>query len=91
MVLPGIAPAVFVAKWKAFAGNERSGYASHFDDLCDLLGHLKPAAADPSQQRFCFQRAVMQDIGRIGFADVYYEGRFGWEYKGNHKDLDAAY
>ena len=26
-----------------------------------------------------------------GFADVWYRGRFAFEYKGKHKDLDAAY
>src|SRR5947208_10273115 len=29
--------------------------------------------------------------GDQGYADVWYQGHFGWEYKGKHKDLKAAY
>ncbi len=28
--------------------------------------------------------------GGQGWADVWYKGRFAWEYKGKHKDLDRA-
>jgi type II restriction/modification system DNA methylase subunit YeeA len=83
--------AEFVAKWKPYQGKETAGYISHFDDLCRLLGHETPAAADPAQSFFCFQKAVQKDTGRPGFADVFYRLHFGWEYKGNHRDLDAAY
>jgi hypothetical protein len=83
--------ATFVNKWSKFAGKETSGYTSHFDDLCALMAHETPTAADPSASFFCFQRFVAQRDGRPGFADVFYSRHFGWEYKGNHKDLDAAY
>lgn len=30
-------------------------------------------------------------VGSKGWADVWWKGRFGWEYKGKHWDLKAAY
>ena len=89
--LPSLQAAEFVKKWEPFSGKETSGYVSHFDDLCRLLGHETPAEMDPTQTFFCYQRHVPKDTGRQGFADVYYQGYFGWEYKGKHKDLEAAY
>lgn len=29
--------------------------------------------------------------GGQGFADVWWRGKFAWEYKGRHKDLGAAF
>jgi hypothetical protein len=84
-------PQEFVAKWKRANLSERSAYQQHFLDLCDVLGQDKPAAADPEGAFYTFERGVSKTDGGKGWADVWYRGRFGWEYKGKHKDLDAAY
>ncbi|MPZ49318.1 MAG: class I SAM-dependent DNA methyltransferase [Dehalococcoidia bacterium] len=86
-----MSPADFVAKWRPVSGKEMSAYMSHFDDLCRLIGHETPIQADPSASFFCFQKYACKDTGQPGFADVYYQRYFGWEYKGNHADLDRAY
>ena len=46
---------------------------------------------DPTGQWFTFQKGVTKTDGGKGFADVWRRGYFGWEYKGKHKDLGAAY
>ncbi|MHB8629573.1 MAG: type IIL restriction-modification enzyme MmeI, partial [Aggregatilineales bacterium] len=46
---------------------------------------------DPQGTQFTFEKQVVKSDGRPGRADVWYKGRFAWEYKGKHKDLDAAY
>ena len=47
--------------------------------------------ADSSQDWYCFERYVDRTLGGKGFADVWRKGRFGWEYKGAHANLAAAY
>src|SRR5438034_5587169 len=84
-------PHEFIAKWKKANLSERSAYQQHFLDLCELLGQPKPAAADPVGDRYCFERGVTKTEGEKGWADVWMQGHFGWEYKGKHKDLVAAY
>ncbi len=37
----------FIQKWSRVSLTERSASQQHFLDLCELLGHPKPAAADP--------------------------------------------
>src|SRR5262245_27061855 len=66
-------------------------YQQHFLDLCDLLDEKKPAEVDPTGQWFTFQKGLTTTEGKKGFADVWRRGCFGWEYKGKHKDLKAAY
>ena len=60
-----------------------------------MLGHPTPAEADPTGESFAFERSVEKGSpgsgGGKGFADVFYRGRFAWEYKGRHADLAAAY
>lgn len=63
----------------------------HFLDPCEPLGHPKLAADDPTGERFCFDRGAKKLGGEDGWADVWKKGLFGWEDKGKHKDLDAAY
>ncbi len=84
-------PHEFIAKWQEANLSERSAYQQHFLDLCDLLGQPKPAEADPDGAWYTFERGVRKTTGQKGWADVWMRGRFGWEYKGKHKDLDAAY
>ncbi len=82
---------LFVAKWKAASLSERSSYQQHFLDLCSLLDVTPPAEEDPTGASFTFEKGVTKADGGKGFADVWRRGCFGWEYKGKHKDLDAAY
>jgi hypothetical protein len=81
----------FVAKWKKADLKERSAAQEHFIDLCSVLGHPTPAESDPIGATYCFERGAAKRGGGEGFADVWKQGFFGWEYKGKHKDLEAAY
>jgi len=80
----------FVRKWRKADLSERSASQQHFLDLCELVGHPKPAEADPTGESFTFERGARKRSGGDGWADVWKKGFFGWEYKGRHKDLDAA-
>ncbi|HUY90253.1 MAG TPA: DNA methyltransferase [Pirellulales bacterium] len=84
-------PQEFIAKWQRVNLTERSACQQHFLDLCDLLVQPKPAAADPEGAWYTFERGVSKTGGGQGWADVWMRGHFGWEYKGKHKDLAAAY
>jgi type II restriction/modification system DNA methylase subunit YeeA len=81
----------FIAKWRQVELKERSAAQEHFIDLCRLVGHPTPVELDPTGDTFCFERGVSKHGGGDGFADVWKRGFFGWEYKGKHKDLNAAY
>ncbi len=83
-------PALFIAKWRAVELKERSAAQSHFNDLCALLGVDNPTTADPKGDWFTFEKGASKTSGGKGWADVWRKGCFGWEYKGRHKDLDAA-
>jgi type II restriction/modification system DNA methylase subunit YeeA len=84
-------PAEFITKWSKVELTERSAAQQHFLDLCEMLGHAKPAEADPAGESFTFERGASKHGGGEGWADVWKRGFFGWEYKGKHKDLAAAY
>ncbi len=84
-------PQEFIAKWQPVELTERSACQQHFLDLCELLGQPKPAAADPEGAWYCFERGVSKNDGGNGWADVWMQNHFGWEYKGKHKNLDTAY
>jgi len=81
----------FIRRWKDSELTERQGSQSHFIDLCGILNEQDPAAADPKGDDYCFDRHVNKTGDDKGFADVWKRGFFGWEYKGKHKDLKAAY
>ena len=81
----------FIAKWRASELKESSAAHEHFIDLCRLLGEPTPAEDDPSGTRYCFERGARKDTGGRGWADVWKRHCFAWEYKGKHKDLDAAF
>jgi type II restriction/modification system DNA methylase subunit YeeA len=81
----------FIQKWSRVSLTERSASQQHFLDLCEVLGHPKPAAADPKGEWFTFEKGASKRGGGEGWADVWKRGFFGWEYKGRHKDLEAAY
>ncbi|MCX6096835.1 MAG: hypothetical protein NT125_09070 [Candidatus Bipolaricaulota bacterium] len=86
-----ISPQEFVAKWRQSSLKEASAAQEHFIDLCRLIGHPTPAEADPEGTWFCFERGASKISGGEGWADVWKKGFFAWEYKGKHKDLEAAY
>ncbi|HYG81532.1 MAG TPA: type IIL restriction-modification enzyme MmeI, partial [Pyrinomonadaceae bacterium] len=81
----------FIHKWQKNTRTERSASQEHFLDLCEVFNHPKPAEADPSGESFTFERGAAKHGGGRGWADVWKRGHFGWEYKGKHKDLAAAY
>jgi hypothetical protein len=85
-----VTPHEFIQKWQAVALSERSACQQHFLDLCNLLAQPKPAA-DPAGTWYTFERGVSKTGGGQGWADVWLRNHFGWEYKGKHKDLAAAY
>jgi hypothetical protein len=78
-------------KWRRAELTERSAAQQHFLDLCELLDHPKPAEVDPRASSSPSRRAPPSAAARDGWADVWKRGYFAWEYKGRHKDLDAAY
>lgn len=86
-----ITPVDFVRKWKGVQLKERSASQSHFNDLCELIGHPTPIEDDPIGERFTFEKGASKASGGEGWADVWKRGYFGWEYKGKHADLDKAY
>lgn len=88
---PGLTPAQFAAKWRGITTGERASAQTHFGDLCRLLDQPTPHEADPTGTLYGFEKALEKTGGGSGFADVWKQGFFGWEYKGKRKDLRAAY
>ena len=93
-------PAQFIAKWSPVDLPERAASQEHFIDLCRLLGQPTPAEHDATGAEYTFEKGVaVTDAasrgskGAGGFADVWWRGKFGWEYKrkGEHRDLTDAY
>jgi type II restriction/modification system DNA methylase subunit YeeA len=81
----------FIRCWRDSELSERAGAQSHFNDLCDILNEPHPAHADPKGSQYTFEKHVNKIGDDKGFADAWKRGFFGWEYKGPHKDLKAAY
>lgn len=81
----------FVGRWQNCALSERSAAQPHFIDLCNVLGQPTPTSVDQEGDTYTFEKGVTKTTGDHGFADVWMRGYFAWEYKGKHKDLDAAY
>ncbi len=97
---PAPNPAQFVAKWKPIELSERAASQSHFNDLCELLGQPSPTDYDATGDEYTFEKGVVPSggasrgaAGDYGFADVWWRGKFAWEYKrkGRHRDLTEAY
>ncbi|MBX3505646.1 MAG: class I SAM-dependent DNA methyltransferase [Parvibaculum sp.] len=84
-------PEEFVAKWKASTLTERAASQSQFNDLCRMLGEPTPTEADPSGATYAFEKGASKATGAGGWADVWKQGFFAWEYKGKGKDLNAAF
>ena len=88
-----LTPQEFIDKWKRTQLTERSACQQHFIDLCDVVGHAKPAQLDPTGDWFTFERGVTTTDDKQGWADVWKKGCFAFEYKrkDKHKDLKSAY
>ncbi|NIA21574.1 MAG: class I SAM-dependent DNA methyltransferase, partial [Anaerolineaceae bacterium] len=93
-------PAKFIAKWQATSLPERAASCEHFIDLCRLLGQPTPAEHDATGAEYTFEKGVAVtgpaskgSKGAGGYADVWWKGKFGWEYKrkDKYKTLDEAY
>ena len=89
--MPSLSLPEFVQRWKASTLSERSAAQTHFIDLCEILEQPHPAAADQTGESYTFEKHVLTNDDSKGFADVWKRGYFGWEYKGKHHDLSAAY
>ena len=92
--------AQFIAKWSPVTLSERAASQEHFIDLVRLLGQATPAEHDATGAEYTFDKGVTVTApaskgskGESGFADVWWRGKFGWEYKrkDKHKDLIDAY
>ena len=84
-------PETFVAKWTANTRSERAAAQEHFIDLCRLLDEPTPNEADPDGNEYAFEKGAGKTTGGDGWADVWKRNHFAIEYKGKHKDLNAAY
>ena len=83
--------AAFAAKWLESERRERASSQEHFIDLCRMLGVSTPNDP-PASPDYTFESGTERlSTGGKGWADVWKRGRFGWEYKGAHADLAAAY
>jgi len=82
--------AEFIRVCRASTLTERSGSQSHFIALCRLLGIKPPLEEDPRGEWFAFEKGAKKTGGGDGWADVWRRHCFAWEYKGKHKDLNAA-
>jgi hypothetical protein len=78
----------FIQKWSKANLSEQAASQEHFLDLCRLLGVKTPAELDPVGDTFTFEKgatvsgpASLGPKGDRGRADVWYKGRFAWEYK----------
>ncbi len=51
-------PQDFVNKWRSSSLRENAAYAEHYIDLCHLVNHETPAAADREGTTFTFQAGM---------------------------------
>ena len=93
-------PAQFIAKWSRAELSERAASPEHFIDLCRMLGQPTPAEQDATGAEYTFEKCVVPlagasrgAVGERGFVDVWWRGKFAWEYKrkGKYRDLTEAY
>ncbi|GAB4515139.1 MAG: class I SAM-dependent DNA methyltransferase [Phycisphaerales bacterium] len=90
----------FVSKWSRVSLSERAASQEHFMNLCAVLGQPTPASHDAQGAEYAFEKRVDVSApaskgsrGERGFVDVWWKGKFAWEYKrkGKHASLDDAY
>jgi type II restriction/modification system DNA methylase subunit YeeA len=85
-----VTPDKFIANWKQSSLNEDQGAKPHFFELCELLNVPKPSGNSLKDHGYGFEVNVDKVGGGIGFADVWKQGCFAWEYKSPGRDLNAA-
>ncbi|HEV2335745.1 MAG TPA: DNA methyltransferase [Stellaceae bacterium] len=88
-ILTAMSPEEFITRWRGNELTERAAAQSHFRDLCDLLG--VPAPTPASKGEYEFEKPTRRIGDRQGFADVWWRGRFAWEYKRDRRNLVEAY
>jgi hypothetical protein len=81
----------FVNKWKSSTLSERAGSHSQFMDLCYVLQQETPTDVDTDGSTYSFEKQVEKISGGDGFADVWKERFFAWEYKRKGRSLTEAY
>ena len=83
----------FVEKWERSRSNERQTAQEHFIDLCHLLGVKTPNDIGATKDTYTFEKPLTKTGGGAGYADVWMQGHFAWEYKtkGKYDNLRAAY
>ena len=80
----------FADKWSGYSGSEVRHYQGHFNELCELVDHGKPADR-PDSDDFQFEQPAPTLSNRNGFADVWLRDHFVMEYKRSGRNLDDAY
>lgn len=81
-------PKEFIDKWKNNPLKERASYQLHFIDLCALVGQPHPSPL--TSETYCFERGATRTGAGNGWADVWKQGFFGFEYKTTRTNLGEA-
>jgi type II restriction/modification system DNA methylase subunit YeeA len=81
-------PQEFISKWRDNPLGERASYQMHFADLCALVG--VPAPSPASHDTYCYERGATRTGAGQGWADVWRQGFFGFEYKATRRNLGEA-
>ena len=89
---PAMTPQQFIAKWRRANALRAERLPAAFSrPLRTARPARSPPRPTPRARIYTFERGVRKTAGGHGWADVWMRGHFGWEYKGLHKDLAAAY
>jgi type II restriction/modification system DNA methylase subunit YeeA len=81
-------PQQFIEKWRDNPLKERASYQLHFIDLCALVGVPTPSPATAGT--YCFERGAARTGAGQGWADVWKQGHFAFEYKAARRNLGEA-
>ena len=81
-------PREFIEKWKDNPLKERASYQLHFIDLCALVG--VPTPSPSSHETYCFERGATRTGAGQGWADVWKQSHFAFEYKATRRNLGEA-
>ena len=81
-------PQQFIRKWKDNPLKERASYQLHFIDLCALVGVPHPSPS--SHDTYCFERGATRTGAGQGWADVWKQYHFAFEYKATRRNLGEA-
>ncbi|CAG9933756.1 DUF559 domain-containing protein [Candidatus Nitrotoga arctica] len=81
-------PQQFIQKWKDNPLKERASYQLHFIDLCALVSVPHPSPS--SYDTYCFERGATRTGAGQGWADVWKQGHFAFEYKATRRNLGEA-